>query len=327
MKVNMLNKCFLLGAFFVFCTMNTSCGQRNTGRNNLQEAANIREVGVVHSNPIDFTYAAENTVNAVVHIRAEMQQKSSLFDLFFDSNPFSGLFQSREYQAYGSGVIIAEDGYIITNNHVVEGATKITVTLNDKREYEAAVVGMDEKNDLALLKVEAKGMKAVPYGNSDNVRIGEWVLAVGNPFNLTSTVTAGIVSAKARNLNILGGNTTVSSFIQTDAAVNSGNSGGALVNTAGELIGINAAIASNTGSFAGYSFAIPVNIVKKVVDDLMKYGRVQRVYLGASFAEMDGKKADEMHLASAKGIQVFKIEPNKAADKAGIKEGDILLAI
>ena len=325
MSVNNLNRCLLAAVFFTFCTSSTGCAQRNN--NQQQETVKtIKEAGSIHVNPVDFTYAAENTVNTVVHIRTEMQQKSSLFDLFFGGNPF-GQSQTRVYQAYGSGVIITEDGYIVTNNHVVEGAIKIVVTLNDKREYEAAIIGMDEKNDLALLKVETKGLKTVPYGNSDDVRIGEWVLAVGNPFNLTSTVTAGIVSAKARNLNILGGNASVSSFIQTDAAVNSGNSGGALVNTSGELIGINAAIASNTGSFAGYSFAIPVNIVKKVVDDLMRYGRVQRVFFGASFAEMDAKKADEMHLNNAKGIQVFKVEKDRSADKAGIKEGDILLAI
>ena len=313
--------------FFTLCTSGIGRAQRNN--DNQQATKTAKESGNVRTNPVDFTYAAENTINAVVHIRTEMQQKSTLFDLFFGSNPFGyfGQPQTRIYQAFGSGVILTEDGYVVTNNHVVEGATNILITLNDKREYGATIIGTDEKNDLALLKIEAKNLKTIPYGNSDNVRIGEWVLAVGNPFNLTSTVTAGIVSAKARNLNILGGNTSVSSFIQTDAAVNSGNSGGALVNIAGELIGVNAAIASNTGSFSGYSFAIPVNIVKKVVDDLMKYGRIQRVFFGASFAEMDAKKADEMHLNNAKGMQVFKVEPDRAANKAGIKEGDILLSI
>lgn len=329
MSTNNRNKCLLLIVFFTFYTSLTGCAQRNND-NQQQSVKTVKEAESIRTNPVDFTYAAEHTVNAVVHILAEMQQKSSEYDLFYNDPLFSYFFGQPKpyiYQAYGSGVIITKDGYIVTNNHVVENATKIVVTLNDKREYEAVIIGMDEKNDLALLKVNAKGLKTVTYGNSDDVRIGEWVLAVGNPFNLTSTVTAGIVSAKARNLNILGGNTSVSSFIQTDAAVNSGNSGGALVNTAGELIGINAAIASNTGSFAGYSFAIPVNIVKKVVDDLMRYGRVQRVFFGASFAEMNAKKADEMHLNNAKGLQVFKIEPDKSADKAGIKEGDILLSI
>ena len=332
MEFSMINKYFLTAVSLALCTSLTSCAQ-TTNDNQQPTTKNTNN----RSKPVDFTYAAENTINAVVHISAEMQHKSSVYDLFFGNsdlffgnNPLWDLFgqpQTHTYQAYGSGVIITEDGYIVTNNHVVEGATKITVTSNDKREYEAEIIGTDEKNDLALLKVKASGLHTISYGNSDDVRIGEWVLAVGNPFNLTSTVTAGIVSAKARNLNILGGNTSVSSFIQTDAAVNSGNSGGALVNIDGELIGVNAAIASNTGSFAGYSFAIPVNIVKKVVNDLKKYGRVQRVSFGASFSEMDAKKADEMHLNNAKGIQFSKIEPDRAADKAGIKEGDILLAI
>jgi len=314
MVLNEIKKGLLAGLVVCFCII---CEAQSTTDN------------VGRANPTDFTYAAENTVNAVVHIAAEMQQKSSLYDYFF-SDPFFNFFrppQTLVYQAYGSGVILTKDGYIVTNNHVVEEATKIKVTLNDKRVFDASVIGTDERNDLALLKVNATNLHNIQYGNSDKVRLGEWVLAVGNPYNLTSTVTAGIVSAKARNLNLLGGNSTVSSFIQTDAAVNSGNSGGALVNTHGELIGINAAIASNTGSFAGYSFAIPVNIVKKIVDDLMKYGRVQRVFLGASFMEMDGNKAEEMHLENAKGLQLFKIEPDKAADKAGLKENDILLSI
>ena len=323
MEVNKMKRYLLAGIVFCVCFCDVGCAQRNADLTPMPAGLNIG------GNPVDFTFAAENTVNAVVHIAAEMQQKSSLYDYFFQ-DPFFGFFaqpQTRVYQAYGSGVILTQDGYIVTNNHVVEGAAKIKITLNDKRIFEAFVVGTDERNDLALLKINAKNLHNIQYGNSDKVRLGEWVLAVGNPYNLTSTVTAGIVSAKARNLNILGGNTTVSSFIQTDAAVNSGNSGGALVNTAGELIGINAAIASNTGSFAGYSFAIPVNIVKKVVNDLTKYGRVQRVFLGASFSEMDGNKAEEMQLENAKGLQIFKIEPDKSADNAGLKEGDILLSI
>ena len=280
------------------------------------------------SSAVDFTFAAEITIDAVVHISAEMEQKSSLWDSFF-ADPFFNFFsqpQTRVYRTFGSGVIVEKDGYIVTNHHVIEGATKINVTLNDKRVFLAEVIGIDERNDLALLKIKANNLSAVQYGNSDKVRIGEWVLAVGNPYNLTSTVTAGIVSAKARNLNILGGNKSTS-FIQTDAAVNSGNSGGALVNLQGELIGINAAIASNTGSFAGYSFAIPVNVVKKVVNDLKNYGKVQRVFLGASFSEIDGKKADEMHLDLPKGLQIFQVQPNRAAAEAGIKKDDVLLSI
>jgi Do/DeqQ family serine protease len=317
-----ITKYLLTGILFSFCTV--GCGQRNVASSSTENTK-----AVVAGNPVDFTYAAENTINAVVHIQTEMQQKGSMFDFFFQDPIFDffGQSQKRVYQAYGSGVILTQDGYIVTNNHVVEEAIDVTVTLNDKQTFKATVIGADEKNDLALLKINATNLQGIQYGNSDNVRIGEWVLAVGNPYNLTSTVTAGIVSAKARNLNILGGEASVSSFIQTDAVVNSGNSGGALVNIAGELIGINAAIASNTGSFVGYSFAIPVNIVKKVVQDLMKYGRVQHVFFGASFAEMNGEKANEMHLNNTRGIQVFKIEPDKTADKAGIKEGDVLLAI
>ena len=227
---------------------------------------------------VDLTPAAEHTVNTVVHINAEMLQKNSMWDNFF-SDPFFNFFnfqaQPQVYQAYGSGVILSTDGYIVTNNHVVENAQKITVTLNDQRKFQAEIIGTDVETDLALLKIDAKGLDYIEYGNSDEVRLGEWVLAVGNPYNLNSTVTAGIVSAKARNLDILGKNTRVESFIQTDAAVNSGNSGGALVNIQGKLIGINAAIASNTGSYAGYSFAIPVNVVKKVVADLKQYGHVK----------------------------------------------------
>ena len=274
----------------------------------------------------NFTYAAENSINAVVHISSEMEQKHSTWDLFFQ-DPFFNFFntqpQTQVYQAYGSGVIIDGSGYIVTNNHVVEGANKVTITLNDKREYSAQIVGTDKQNDLALLKIEANNLQTIPYGNSDEVRIGEWVLAVGNPFNLTSTVTAGIVSAKARNLNMLSENNQVSFYIQTDAAVNSGNSGGALVNVKGELIGINAAIASNTGSYTGYSFAIPVNIVKKVVNDLKLYGRTQRVSIGASFMELNAK-TENFDNQPIKGLQVFKVEDGMAAQQAGIKENDIL---
>lgn len=280
---------------------------------------------------VDLTYAADKSIHTVVHINAEMTQKHSMWDYFFQ-DPFFSFFnfgpqQQRMYQAYGSGVIIDKDGYIVTNNHVVEGAQNISVTLNDKRKFSASIVGTDPQCDLALLKIDATDLHAITYGNSDNIRIGEWVLAVGNPYNLNSTVTAGIISAKTRNLNILGGNTSIESFIQTDAAVNSGNSGGALVNTQGELIGINAAIASNTGSYAGYSFAIPVNMVKKIVEDLKKHGRVQRVYIGASFAEIDNAKADTLHLKQIKGMQIESIDTKGTIANTDIMQGDILLAI
>ena len=216
---------------------------------------------------------------------------------FFDIQPFS---QQYPIMASGSGVIISSDGYIVTNNHVVQEAEQILVVLNDKREYQASIVGLDQSTDLALIKIEENNLPYLEFGNSDKVKIGEWVLAVGNPFNLTSTVTAGIVSAKARNINILGGGSSIESFIQTDAAVNQGNSGGALVNTRGELIGINAAIASNTGSYSGYSFAIPSNIANKVVSDIKEFGYVQRAYLGADVVDITAATFRQYNLSNMK---------------------------
>lgn len=240
---------------------------------------NYRDNGI--STGPDFTSAAEMTINSVVHIKTEYKRKSSVYDDFFGYNHGQG--RVNPVIASGSGVIISKDGYIVTNNHVVQDADKIEITLNDKRIFSAEIIGNDISTDIALIKIDAKDLSFINFSNSDDVRVGEWVLAVGNPFNLTSTVTAGIVSAKARNINILGSHTAIESFIQTDAAVNRGNSGGALVNINGDLIGINAAIASNTGSFSGYSFAIPVNIVKKVVKDLKEYGVTQRAFLGISY--------------------------------------------
>lgn len=285
------------------------------------------------SAPIDFTQAAEKSVHAVVHIQTEFERKNSVWDDFFGGNwedLFDFGFQRKDkypITASGSGVIISEDGYIVTNNHVVEDANRITVTLNDKREYEGTIVGTDKVTDLALIKINDSNLPYLTFGNSDNVKIGEWVLAVGNPFNLTSTVTAGIVSAKARNLSILGGNSTIESFIQTDAAVNRGNSGGALVNTSGELIGINSAIASGNGYYTGYSFAIPSNIAKKVVGDLKTYGKVQYAYLGINIVEIDASKAEELGLDEIKGIYIGSVQDGSAAEKSGIKAGDILRAI
>jgi Do/DeqQ family serine protease len=254
-----------------------------------------------------------------------------VYDDFFEFFNFGGRPQPREYttpySAMGSGVIISGDGYIVTNNHVVQEATRVLVTLNDKREYEAKIIGTDPSTDLALIKIEEPGLPFLTYGNSDEVKIGEWVLAVGNPFNLTSTVTAGIVSAKARNINILGSKGAIESFIQTDAAVNSGNSGGALVNTRGELIGINAAIASGTGYYTGYSFAIPVNIVKKVVNDFMKFGKIQRAYLGVYFREIDDQFAKDKGFSDLRGIYVDDVVEGGAAEIAGIKSGDVIIRI
>lgn len=281
----------------------------------------------------DFTGAASNTVHAVVHIKTEYQRKSSVYDYFFDFRDFFGNGGQQgtpaPIEASGSGVIISPDGYIVTNNHVVAESDKVSVTLNDKRTYNATIVGTDPSTDLAVIKIDAKDLPYLLYGNSDNLQIGEWVLAVGNPFNLTSTVTAGIVSAKARNINILGSpdGSSIESFIQTDAAVNRGNSGGALVNTNGELVGINAAIASGTGYYSGYSFAIPVNIVRKVAGDLMEFGTIQRGYLGVSIRELDSELAIQEGIAEIRGVFVADVTESGAAKNAGIRSGDIILNI
>ena len=291
----------------------------------------VSQIGVkAQSNGgLDFTFAAEKTVHGVVHIQCETTVQSVFYDDFFS---FLLPPQSRErsYQTSGSGVIISEDGYVITNNHVVQDAETINVVLNDKRSFVARLVGNDPSSDLAVIKIEADGLEPLQFGNSDEVKIGEWVLAVGNPFNLTSTVTAGIVSAKARNINILGNkmsNAPIDSFIQTDAAVNPGNSGGALVNLKGELVGINTAIASSTGSYTGYSFAIPSNIVRKVTSDLIQYGMTQKANIGVHFAEMDSKLAEVKGIKSVRGIYIGYVIKDGAADKAGIKDGDIITSI
>ncbi len=280
----------------------------------------------------DFTAAAEKTIHAVVHIQTQYFYKNSYYDQFFGYDPFFNFFNQRKYSnqpiiTAGSGVLISENGYIVTNNHVVSDASKIEVTLNDKRTYTATVVGSDAGTDLALIKIDETNLPYVTYGNSDELKIGEWVLAVGNPFNLTSTVTAGIVSAKARDINIWGDNSTVESFIQTDAAINPGNSGGALVNVNGELIGINAAIASNTGSYTGYSFAIPANIVRKIISDILEFGDVQRAFLGINFTDIDSKLATAHELKNMKGVYVESVYEGGASDKAGIMKGDIIVKI
>ena len=279
----------------------------------------------------DFVDAAAKSVHAVVHIRSSYLQKSNYYDQFYNNNPFFDFFfgqpqrpRQEQVQTFGSGVIVSSDGYIVTNNHVVQDADTILVTLNDKRTYTAQLIGNDPTTDLAVIKIKSNNLVFLTYGNSDELKVGEWVLAVGNPYNLTSTVTAGIVSAKARDINILGGNNTIESFIQTDAPVNPGNSGGALVNTRGDLVGVNAAIASNTGSFTGYSFAIPVNIVRKVVDDLMKYGVIQRAYIGIRMQELNSKLAESKGIDNLQGVYVNSVVPKSAADDAGIKQGDII---
>lgn len=277
----------------------------------------------------DLTFAAEKSVHAVVHIATQ----SVLNGQWSTGNPFLDQFfgnrrtQPQVRQGFGSGVILSEDGYIVTNNHVIEGAENIKVILNDKREFEANLIGTDPSTDIALLKVDADDLSYLTYGNSDDLKLGEWVLAVGNPFNLTSTVTAGIVSARARNLGINDDQMAVESFIQTDAAVNPGNSGGALVNQQGNLVGINSAIASRTGSYAGYSFAVPVSIVKKVVDDLKEYGEVQRALLGVNIQDINAERAEELNLDKVEGVYVGGVTDTGAARDAGIKEGDVIISI
>jgi Do/DeqQ family serine protease len=281
----------------------------------------------------DFTIAAELTVHAVVHVKTKTPMRTQQMD-GFQNDPFFQYFfgvpkqnQPKEMpmqEASGSGVIISNDGYIVTNNHVVDGSSDIEVTLNDKRTFKAKVIGTDPNTDIALIKIDAKDLPVIAFGNSDSLKVGEWVLAVGNPFNLTSTVTAGIVSAKARNINIINSKMKIESFIQTDAAVNPGNSGGALVNTRGELVGINTAIASQTGSYAGYAFAVPVSIVQKVVADLRKYGVTQRAVLGIEIRDITSDLAKEKNLKTMEGAFVGKVGEESAAKNAGVKEGDII---
>lgn len=279
-----------------------------------------------------FVDAAANTVNTVVHIRTEIITKGSSYYDFFGymlEQLYGGQLEvpNNVSVGYGSGVVISPDGYIVTNNHVVEGASKIEVTFNDKHKRTATIIGNDPSTDLALIKVDAQDLEYLTFADSDEVRVGEWVLAVGNPFNLTSTVTAGIVSAKARNINILGDGSTIESFIQTDAAINPGNSGGALVDMDGNLIGINAAIASRTGSYEGYSFAIPSNIVKKVVEDFLQYGALQRAYLGVSIVEITEELAEEKGITEMSGVYIMAVEERGGAKAAGIKEDDVILSI
>jgi len=275
---------------------------------------------------LDFTGAAQKSVESVVHVKTQMKQApyyTSVFDYMFGAPPI----QPEPVVGIGSGVIISSDGYIVTNNHVIEKSDMIEIVLNDKHSYNAKLIGADPTTDLALLKINAKNLPYMTYGSSDDLKIGQWVLAVGNPFNLTSTVTAGIVSAKARNINILDKNMAIESFIQTDAAVNPGNSGGALVNTNGDLVGINTAIASKTGYFTGYSFAIPTSIVKKVVSDLMEYGMVQRAYIGCDFQDIEADLADQLKMDKIKGVYITSVEQTGASAEAGIKKGDVLTKI
>ena len=288
--------------------------------------------------PVDLTEAAEKTVHGVVHIKATVKSRTQtyqeipdIFDYMFGARPRQRQYQTQPQVGYGSGVILTKDGYIVTNNHVIEKADEIQVTLNDNRVFDATLVGADVNSDLALIKIEGDEFPVVPMGNSDDLRLGEWVLAVGNPFNLTSSVTAGVVSAKSRRIGIYDAEGSIESFIQTDAAINMGNSGGALVNVRGELVGINAALESPTGTYAGYGFAIPTTIVKKVVADLREYGSVQRAILGvigkdlSSMLQLEENKNKDF--GSIDGVYVVELTDGGGALAAGIEEGDVITAI
>ena len=279
----------------------------------------------------DFTYAAESAVDAVVYVKVTIKTKMNSY-----ADPFYRFFfgedmapQSREQQGSGSGVIIRSDGYIVTNNHVVDGASKVEVTLNNNKTYPATVVGTDPATDVAILKIDATGLPVVPFGDSDKLRLGQWVIAIGSPYDLRSTITAGIVSAKGRQMQHGPGESQfkIESFIQTDAAVNPGNSGGALVNQKGELVGVNTAIVSQTGSFTGYSFAVPSNIVRRIAEDLIDFGSVKRALLGISMTPIDDKRAKELKLFSLNGVYIEDVQKGGSADKAGLKKGDVIIAV
>lgn len=302
---------------------------------------------VVAGQPVDLTYAAEKALPSVVHIKYVQNSKTKTVEVqddpwggFFDpfgffGNPGGGSRQQRvqtpKREATGSGVIISQDGYIVTNNHVVEGADELTVTLNDNREFSAKIIGTDKQTDLALIKVNAKDLPAITIANSDDLKVGEWVLAVGNPYNLNNTVTAGIVSAKSRGLGASANG--IESFIQTDAAINPGNSGGALVNTRGELVGINAMLYSQTGSFTGYGFAIPTTIMNKVVADIKKYGSVQRVQLGITGTDVlnhinrQKDQGKEIDLGTNDGVYVNSVSEDGNGAEAGLEEGDVITKV
>jgi Do/DeqQ family serine protease len=283
---------------------------------------------------VGFGEAARQSLEQVVHIRAtstasRRRQYDPFQEFFGGGSPFEGDQRQRgmQQQATGSGVIIRPDGYIITNNHVVEGSNDLEVSLYNKRVYKAKIVGRDPSTDLAVIKITEQGLPAAKFANSEQVQVGDWVLAVGNPFDLASTVTAGIISAKARSIHIRQDNSAIESFLQTDAAVNPGNSGGALVNLNGDLVGINTAIASPTGTYAGYAFAVPSNIVAKVVDDLLRYGEVRRAYLGVSIQDLDWTLAQDLKLETSDGVLVARVVPGSAAAQAGLQQRDVITKI
>ena len=319
--VSLLSGAVTLGAYKLLFDTNGYFSNHSTSGITTATNSYGKKIGL-SADILDFTDAAEKTIHTVVHVKNVSRRTVS--------NPILEYFygykggQSQEQIGTGSGVIISEDGYIVTNNHVIKDASEIEITLNNKKSYPAKLIGTDSKMDIALLKIDAK--EKLPYtvfANSDSVKIGEWVLAVGNPYNLTSTVTAGIVSAKARDLDTSG----IQSFIQTDAAVNPGNSGGALVNTRGELIGINTMISSMTGSYVGYSFAVPSNIARKIIEDLMEFGNVQRGILGVEGGELNGTASKELGISQTQGFYINKVTKSSGAEKSGLLKGDIIIKL
>ena len=329
----------MLGSALVAGVTTYALMEKNTAENNIvtieQERGFAMPAALFDSKPaqpVDLTEAAEQSIHAVVHIKSTqlgktqtIQQMPDIFDFFFgDGMGRQQQIRTQPRVGFGSGVIISEDGYIVTNNHVIEGADEIDVKLNDNREFKGRLIGTDPNTDLALIKIEGNNFPTLPIGNSDALKVGEWVLAVGNPFNLTSTVTAGIVSAKARSLGVYNGG--IESFIQTDAAINQGNSGGALVNARGELVGINAVLSSPTGAYAGYGFAIPTSIMTKVVGDLKEFGTVQRAILGISGHDLDERTKDK-DLGTVDGVYVAEVTDGSGAKAAGIEVGDVITKI
>ena len=319
--VSLLSGAMTLGAYKLLFDTNGYFSNDKISAVTMASNSYGKKVGL-SADVIDFTEAAEKTIHTVVHVKNVSRRTitNPMLEYFYG---YKG-GQSQEQVGTGSGVIISEDGYIVTNNHVIKGASEIEITLNNKKSYQAKLIGTDSKMDIALLKIDSE--EKLPYtvfANSDAVKVGEWVLAVGNPYNLTSTVTAGIVSAKARDLDTSG----IQSFIQTDAAVNPGNSGGALVNTRGELVGINTMISSMTGSYVGYSFAVPSNIARKIIEDLMEFGNVQRGILGVEGGELNGTASKELGISQTQGFYINKVTKNSGAEKSGLNKGDIIIKL
>lgn len=320
--VSVLGGVLTLGSYKLIIDEDESFFEQSPSKQESSSFIPVSNSNTIYGTNADFTEAAEKTVHSVVHVKnvAVFNKPNSIWDYYS-----RGGSTGKALQGAGSGVIISPDGYIITNNHVIKGAGELEVTLNNNKTYVAEVIGTDIKADIALIKIDAEELEYIPFGNSNNVKLGEWVLAVGNPFNLTSTVTAGIVSAKARDLNSYDG--SPQSFIQTDAAINPGNSGGALVNIAGELIGINTAITSQTGSYIGYGFAVPSNNARKIVEDIMEYGNVQQGILGIKGIDVNQIISKELDLTTSQGVIVGEVESGSGAALAGIIKGDVIRQI